>query len=192
MTASKLSEAIIQRRSHRLITNKSPLSTAEIEDLIRFSLTHSPSSSNSQSSRAILLTEEAQSWFWQIAISNARKVQTGDHLSATVKRFQGFQNGYGTVLIYEDYSVAPSMAEEYRNHSNAMLQFVIWTALADAGLGASLQHVQAFTGKETCEKYNLPSSWKLIAQLPFGAVDSSVLLPEKTRVPIEQRFLSFV
>ena len=49
-----------------------------------------------------------------------------------------------------------------------MLQHVIWTALVAEGLGASLQHYNPLIDAEVAQTWQLPSEWKLIAQMPFG------------------------
>ncbi|MNJ66145.1 hypothetical protein D3C77_621970 [compost metagenome] len=49
-----------------------------------------------------------------------------------------------------------------------MLQFVVWTALANEGVGASLQHYNPLIDEKVQQEWNIPASWKLIAQMPFG------------------------
>jgi len=49
-----------------------------------------------------------------------------------------------------------------------MLQFVVWTALENEGFGATLQHYNPLIDEEVQQTWNVPSSWKLIAQMPFG------------------------
>ena len=52
--------------------------------------------------------------------------------------------------------------------ASAMHQFAIWTMLEDAGLGASLQHYNPLIDEEVRRTWNLPNSWMLIAEMPFG------------------------
>ena len=49
-----------------------------------------------------------------------------------------------------------------------MLQFTLWTALEDAGMGASLQHYNPLIDGQVRAAWELPESWQLIAQMPFG------------------------
>lgn len=70
-----------------------------------------------------------------------------------------------------------------------MLQYTIWIAIEEAGLGASLQHYNPLIDNEVNEKWNLPSKWKLIAQMPFG---TPLAKPgEKEFVPLESRIKVF-
>jgi predicted oxidoreductase (fatty acid repression mutant protein) len=77
-----------------------------------------------------------------------------------------------------------------------MLQFAIWTALANEGMGASLQHYGAYSEEisaNVLKEFNLPSTWKGTAMMPFGV---STREPgnsghPKTFKPIEERVKVF-
>ncbi|MNP03542.1 hypothetical protein D3C76_954300 [compost metagenome] len=66
-----------------------------------------------------------------------------------------------------------------------MLQFVVWTALEIEGLGATLQHYNPLIDDEVKKTWNIPATWKLIAEMPFG----NPLAPagEKEYQPLEDR-----
>ncbi len=50
-----------------------------------------------------------------------------------------------------------------------MHQFAIW--MHYEGIGASLQHYNPLVEcKMTSKEFNIPKSWKLIAQMPFGDI----------------------
>lgn len=77
----------------------------------------------------------------------------------------------------------------WSNQSSGMLQHVVWTALAEAGIGASLQHYNPLIDEEVKSTWELPAEWKLIAQMPFGGI---VTAPgEKEFEPIDQRVKVF-
>ena len=70
-----------------------------------------------------------------------------------------------------------------------MHQFVIWTMLEDAGMGASLQHYNPLVVDEVRAAWNLPLHWKLIAQMPFGV---PVTRPgSKEVMPLDERVFAF-
>ena len=89
-----------------------------------------------------------------------------------------FAAGHGTVLYFEDTAIVkklqdafPSYSENFptwSQHTSAMHQFDIWTMLEDAGLGASLQHYNPLIDDEVRRTWDLPESWMLIAEMPFG------------------------
>lgn len=106
-----------------------------------------------------------------------------------------FKAGYGSVLFFEDQTVVKSLQENFAlyadnfpvwsNQSSGILQFVVWTAFAEAGLGASLQHYNPLIDDEVKTTFDIPAEWKLIAQMPFGKIATAP--GEKEFQPIEDR-----
>ena len=70
-----------------------------------------------------------------------------------------------------------------------MLQYIAWTLLETEGFGASLQHYNPLIDEKVKSAWDIPSSWKLIAQMPFGL--PTALADKKEFVPIEKRFKAF-
>jgi predicted oxidoreductase (fatty acid repression mutant protein) len=70
-----------------------------------------------------------------------------------------------------------------------MLQLVIWTALENEGLGASLQHYNPIIDEEVKKEWSIPENWKLIAQMPFGKPTAPA--GEKQFNPVEDRVKIF-
>lgn len=70
-----------------------------------------------------------------------------------------------------------------------MAQFAVWTALATAGIGASLQHYNPLPDAAAAAEWNLPGTWKLRAQMPFGSNEAPFL--EKEFMDDAQRFRVF-
>jgi predicted oxidoreductase (fatty acid repression mutant protein) len=66
-----------------------------------------------------------------------------------------------------------------------MMQFSIWTALTDLGLGVNLQHYNPLIDADVKSLVHVPDSWQLIAQMPFGAALQS---PDPIqKVPVSER-----
>jgi len=84
----------------------------------------------------------------------------------------------------------------WSENSTGMLQFTIWTALANEGMGASLQHFGAYSEEiqaNVLKEFNLPSTWKSTAMMPFGIAtgEPGVASRPKTFVPVEERVKVF-
>lgn len=73
--------------------------------------------------------------------------------------------------------------------TNGMHQFVIWTALEIEGFGVSLQHYNELIEADVKKEWGIPSSWKLIAQMPFGKPTAQP--SEKQYQPLEERVKVF-
>lgn len=193
-------EAVEKRRSFYQINNQSTLTEAELLDLIRFAVENVPSAFNSQTTRIVLLTGKAHQRLWNIVKETLRKLVSAETFVKTEQKIDGnFACGYGTVLYFEDMSVVRTLQEKFptykdnfpiwAEHSNAMHQFVVWTMLEDRGMGASLQHYNPLIDNEVIAAWNLPSHWKLIAQMPFGV---PVAQPGVKEVqPFDGRILTF-
>ena len=74
----------------------------------------------------------------------------------------------------------------FSEHSAGMAQYAVWTALAEAGIGASLQHYAPLIDAEVARTWDVPASWKLRAQMPFGSNEAP--FPEKTFIADDIRF----
>lgn len=57
----------------------------------------------------------------------------------------------------------------WSEQAGGMAQLSVWSALANENIGASLQHYNPLIDAEVAKTWNIPSSWKLRAQMPFGS-----------------------
>ena len=131
-------EAMINRRSYYSISNASPVSDKEIEDIVRMALEHVPSAFNSHSTRLVLLLGEHHRKLWQIVKDQLRKRLPEElYRQSEQKIDRSFACGYGTVLFFEERAVVEALQAKfptYRDnfpvwsqHTSAMHQFAVWT-----------------------------------------------------------------
>ena len=192
-------DQIEKRRTIYAIGNNVTVPNAELEALIKKTIRLSPSSFNSQSSRAVILFDASHVKFWEIVRETLRKIVPEAAFEATSNKINSFAAGKGTVLFYEDQDVIKGLQEQFAayadnfpvwsEHSSAIAQFAIWTALSEQGVGASLQHYNPIVDAETAETFAVPASWKLRAQLVFGSIEAPA--GEKTFMDDEVRFKTF-
>jgi len=192
-------EALKHRRSYYEISNQSPVSDEKIEEIVRYAVKHVPSAFNSQSARLVLLFGENHLRLWNIVKETLRKIIPAEAFEKTESKVDSFKAGYATVLYFEDQSVVKSLQEQFAayadnfpiwsQHTSAMHQLAVWTMLEDAGFGASVQHYNPLIDEEVRKTWNLPESWKLIAQMPFGTPTAGP--GEKAFAPIEDRLKIF-
>lgn len=187
------------RRSIYALGNETTLSNQELEDLIKQAVRQSPSAFNSQSSRAVVLFDASHVKFWGIVKDTLRKIVPEDKFESTEQRLNGFAAGKGTVLFYEDQDVVKGLQEQFAiyaenfpiwsEHSTAIAQFAVWTALSEKSVGASLQHYNPIADEDVAKAFEVPASWKLRAQLVFGSIEAPA--KEKDFVADEGRFKVF-
>ena len=196
MTSSFLN-TVEQRRSIYAIGKNVSASDAEIQKIVQEAVLHSPTSFNSQSSRAVVLFGGQHDKLWDLTTETLRKIVPAEQFEGTAQKLASFKAGYGTVLFYEDQAVVKQLQENFAlyadnfpvwsNQSSGILQFVVWTAFAEAGIGASLQHYNPLIDAEVRESFEIPADWKLIAQMPFGSIEAPA--GDKAYEPIEDRVL---
>lgn len=191
--------AIKDRRSIYGISKDSPVSDDRIQEVINYAVMHTPSAFNSQSARVIVLFGASHDKLWDITKDTLRNFVPAENFANTEEKINSFRSGYGTVLFFEDSSIIESLQlqfELYKDNfpvwslqSNGMLEFVVWNSLAIEGLGASLQHYNPLIDNEVKKQWNVPSNWKLLAQMPFGKQTAAP--DEKQFQPIESRVKVF-
>jgi len=187
--------ALKDRRSVYGISKEKVTSDERIQEIIETAVKHTPSAFNSQSARVLVLLGDHQNKLWDITKQILKKIVPADKFAPTEEKINSFQSGYGTVLFFEDQSVVQELQNNFAlykdnfpiwsGHSSGMLQLVVWTALEAEGFGASLQHYSPLIDNEVGQQWNVPTTWKLIAQLPFGK--PTVLPGEKEFKPLEDR-----
>ena len=193
-------DAVKNRHSIYSLSDEVIVPRARIEEIVRDTLNYLPSTYNVQSTRMLLLFGEEHKAMWQITLAELEKVTPPDRFAQTTRKVNGsFASGYGTILFYEDNAATdgliasyPTYADKFTawaQHTNAMHQFVVWTALEAEGLGASLQHYNPLIDEPVAKKWGVPESWQLIAQMPFGKPTASG--GEKPKKPIEERLKIF-
>lgn len=198
--AKSFLEAVKGRRSIYAIGSEKTVPETKIEEIVREALLHTPSPFNSQSTRLVLLFGKEHKKLWDLTLAELEKIVSPKQFEQTSKKINDcFASGYGTILFFEEKKIVenlcnsfPSYADRFpfwSHHTNAMHQFVIWTALEAEGLGASLQHYNPLIDDAVRDEWRLPESWQLIAQMPFG----KVLAPagDKEFGDIDERFKIF-
>ena len=190
---------IKQRRTIYAVGKNVPLTPEQIESVIKEAVNHSPSAFNSQTSRIVTLFGESHLQLWNIVRETLRKIVPEAAFEGTNTKINSFAAGYGTVLFYEDQDVVKSLQEQFAlyadnfpvwsEHSSAIAQFSVWTALSEQNIGASLQHYNPVIDHEVAEAFSLPENWKLRAQLVFGSIEAAA--GEKTFIDDAVRFKKF-
>ena len=191
---------IKQRRTIYAVGKNVALTPEQIESVIKEAVNHSPSAFNSQTSRIVTLFGESHLQLWNIVRETLRKIVPEAAFEGTNAKINSFAAGYGTVLFYEDQDVVKSLQEQFAlyadnfpvwsEHSSAIAQFAVWTALSEQNIGASLQHYNPIVDAEIAEIFDIPANWKLRAQLVFGSIEEAPA-GEKTFMAEADRFKTF-
>jgi uncharacterized protein len=188
------------RRTIYALGDKVSHSQAQLTGLIQEAIRQSPSSFNSQSSRAVILFGDEHHALWDLTKETLRKIVPADAFPQTENKINGsFRAGFGTVLFFEDMAVIKDLQQKFAlyadnfpiwsEHATGIAQFAVWSALAQEGIGASLQHYNPLIDDQVHQRWELPASWLLRAQMPFGSIEQPA--GDKTFMDDAERFRVF-
>ncbi|MEG0552607.1 MAG: nitroreductase family protein [Carnobacterium sp.] len=189
-----------ERRSIYALGEKVSLSNENILELVKVAIKESPSSFNSQTSRAVVLFGDSHEKLWDLTEAALKlAVPEGQDFTPTIEKLNSFRSGYGTILFFEDMSIVKNLQEQFvlyadnfpvwAEQSSGIAQHSVWTALATENIGASLQHYNPLIDDAVHSEWNLSSDWKLRAQMPFGSIEAPV--QDKEYMDDAERILSF-
>lgn len=169
----KLIDNLKQRRTYYNLNKNLPVSKSEVKKVIEEITELVPDSFNMKSARVLVVMDKKQDELWD------RIFDTFDG-KVPREKIDGFKAAAGTILYFYDEEVVGALQEKFptyadnfpvwANQANGMLQINIWTGLRELGIGANLQHYNPVIDSLVQEMFEVPKSWKLIAQMPFGGI----------------------
>ena len=105
-------DAVEGRRTIYKIENKSPISDERIAELVTFAIKHCPSPYNVQSARAVILFREQHEKLWDMADAMLKRSMPEAAYQGLAPKVQGFKNGYGSILWFEDDAALKLLQEK--------------------------------------------------------------------------------
>ncbi len=168
-------DSLSKRRTYYNIGKDIPVSYETIEDTVRKVVELVPDAFNMHSQRVVIVEGEKQDELWD-GIYNC----FGGKVPR--EKIDSFKAGAGTILYFIDEQVVATMQDQFKtyaenfpiwaNQANGMAQISVWCALRELNVGASLQHYNPVIDDFVAEKFNIPSTWRLIAQMSFGSIEA--------------------
>lgn len=154
-----------------------------VPQIIEECLLNAPSAFNSQGARVVLLENENHKKLWNIVLGTLQKIVPPENFAPVQEKIAAFAAANSTILYFEDKTVTENLQKKFpayaanfpvwAEQANGMLQFSIWSALAGKGIGANLQHYNPIIDDEVRKTFNIPDTWRLIAQMPVGEILSA-------------------
>ena len=91
-------EAVKHRHSVYALNNKSPISDARLEEIIKDTMCNVPSSFNAQTTRLVVLLRGEHRAFWEITKEVLRPhAHSEEGAKKTEEKLEGFAKAFGTV-----------------------------------------------------------------------------------------------
>ena len=167
------------RRSVYALGKNLPISEQEVLEIIDNAVKYSPSAFNSQTAHAVVLLGENHQKLWDITFGELEKFLPNEEAKAATKgKIDSFVAAYGTILFFEDHDVVKGLQEQFpayadnfpiwSEQSTGIASFAVWNALAEAGVGANIQHYNPIIDEKVAAEWDIPANLVLRAQMPFG------------------------
>lgn len=192
-------DSLSRRRSIYALGHTRIVTDFCLEDTLKDCLKNCPTPFNSQSARLVLLLNKNHLDFWNLVLEKVTAAAPIGKKDSVAQKINSFAEAYGTVLFFEDLSVLEQLQKDFPLYqknmhdwtyeANGMLQYMIWQALAENEIGASLQHYNELIEDDVKKMLSLPDNWKILAQMPFGSIEKTPA--EKTFLPLENRLMIF-
>ena len=175
-------ENLKKRKSNYNLNKDIKVSEGDIVKMVEDVFLYSPSAFNSQSHEAIIVLGDEHDYLWENLTLNILLgiVKKEEKIKEVTEKMNSFKNAYGTVLIFEDEDIVKSLQEQFpifkdtfpvwSEQGSGMATIEMWTAFAEMGLGANLQHYNPLIDEKIQKRYNIPKNWKLRGQLVFGEI----------------------
>lgn len=194
---SQFNNLSAKRRSIYALGDNLSQTPEEIFNLVKETVKNSPTAFNSQTVRAVILFGESSDKVWEIVEDALRKIaKSSEEFEKTKEKIATFKAGYGTILYLTDTATVhqlendfPTYADNFANWAEQGLggaQQAVWTALAEQGIGASLQHYNPLIDDAIHQAFDLPAEWQLRAEMPFGSIEAPA--GEKTHLDDDKMF----
>ena len=171
-------EAVKARRSIYNLGRNIPVLQSEIIAAVENMTKYIPTPFNMQSARIVVTMLDHHENVWHITKSALKSILPPLKYAETEAKLNGFEAAYGTILFFESSNMIKAMQDQFPAYkdnfpgwamqANGMLQFAIWTALEDMGLGVNIQHYNPLIDEDIRKIFDLPDSWDLVSQMVFG------------------------
>ncbi|WP_137625954.1 nitroreductase family protein [Lactiplantibacillus pingfangensis] len=173
-----------KRRTIYALGKKLPQANSELVTLIETAIKNAPSAFNNQTTRAVILFNHYHDDLWDMTAERLKsEVPTEAAYQKTLEKLAGFKAAYGTILYFTDTAVVkqnetdfPLYAANFADWSEQAqgnAQYSVWTALAENGIGANLQHYNPLIDDQVAQAYDIPENWRLRGQMPFGSIEAA-------------------
>lgn len=185
------------RRSIYALGKNVTASQEEIASLVKSVVREAPTAFNGQTTRAIILFGDKHDQLWDIVVKRLKsEVPTEAAYESTKAKIASFKAGFGTIMYFTDEDIVRNEEQQFELYADNFAdwaeqaqgnaQLAVWTALAENGIGASLQHYNPIIDELVHDAFDIPNNWRLRAQMPFGSIEAAA--GEKEYMDDESRF----
>jgi predicted oxidoreductase (fatty acid repression mutant protein) len=162
----------------------------QVQDIVQQLVKNTPTSFNSQTVRAVVITGDLHNKVWQ-SVADAIPTDAQKKRPTSIK-----DEAFGSVIFFDESAALKKIQDAFPAYadyfpifastSNGAAQINTWALIGELGLGGHLQHYNQWV--ESALKGKVPESWNVVAQLAFGIPVGEP--DEKTFIENEVKVLS--
>lgn len=193
---SKFLDLLENRRSIYALGKNVDLTEDDVTAIIKAAVKQSPSAFNAQEPRLIILYGAAHEKLWDMTETALKPLTPAEAFAGTKQKLASFKAGLGTALFFNNTDTTKALQEQFALYADNFPDWAeqasgiatanAWTALAEAGLGANLQHYNPVIDEAVAKEWNVPENWRLRSQLVFGSSEAAA--NDKDFLADEERF----
>lgn len=171
-----LKESLLKRRSIYALNKDLPISEDEIIQVVEETVALIPDAFDCKSQRVVVVFGDKQNELWDAILGEFNG-------QVSKEKIDSFKAAAGTVLYFTDKNITNELMDTFPMYAsnfpiwnmqaNSMLQIAIWTSLTELGIGTNLQHYNPVIDKTIKSLFDIPDSYQLVAQMPFGGIVSA-------------------
>jgi predicted oxidoreductase (fatty acid repression mutant protein) len=190
-------QALKARHSEYVLSKDIYMEEDDLKAYLEDILLSTPSAFNSESQRMLVLSGEKHDLLWDYLIKKMKDIVQGKQYDKTKEKLMGFKAAFGTILFFEDGQTTKNLQEKFPLYvenftkwsieQNGMLQSNVWVGLRTKNIGASLQHYNELIEDFVQSEFNIPKTWDLRAQMPFGHIEEPA--QDKDHMDLDKRFM---
>lgn len=177
------SDILRMRRSIYILNDQLPISQQVVTDRVKEAISLSPTAFMMQDVHAIVITGDNHHKLWDKTVHDTlQKIVPPEPFKRTEIKLQTFSKGAGTILLFRDLAAVEQMKQDYATYANEMdswswqdvgiVMVNIWNSLAEAGVGANIQHYNPLIDDEVKATWNVPADYQLVGQMVYGGIVS--------------------
>jgi len=142
---------------------------------------------------------DAHEKLWELTEQALKPLTPAEAFENTKQKLAGFKAGFGTAMFFNDTDITKQLQEQFSlyadnfptwaEQANGIATANTWTALAEVGMGANLQHYNPVIDEAVSSQWDIPTNWRLRSQLVFGSPEEQA--SDKDFIADDERFKVF-
>lgn len=150
----------------------------DVEEMIREEIKKKKYYLNQKSQREVIMFGKEREKIWKIVKEKIRKIVKEEDLKKKEEKIEGFDEGEGKVLLYEEKRVVKGIKENlkiyednlkvWQEKQGGMEKNEVWEEIENEGIGERIKNYNKMIEEEVEKKWDVKRNWKIREKMKFG------------------------